>query len=124
MADGVTTALELEIGVFPVARWYERRGGRALINYGASVSHQGARQRAMGGGLVRSNPDGTFSLGESGDAALYRAATDTELSTLARLMERGLDEGGVGFGFGLYTNDRHMLAGATHFGLSGVNLLD
>ncbi len=99
--DGVTTALELEIGVFPVARWYERRGGRALINYGASVSHQGARQRAMGGGLVRSNPDGTFSLGESGDEALYRAATDTERSTLARLMERGLDEGGVGFGFGL-----------------------
>ncbi len=99
--DGVTTALELEIGVFPVARWYEGRGGRALINYGASVSHQGARQRAMGGGLVRSNPDGTFSLGESSDEALYRAATDTELSALARSMAQGLREGSVGFGFGL-----------------------
>ncbi len=24
----------------------------------------------------------------------------------------------------IYTSDRHMLAGATHFGLTGVNLLD
>ena len=29
------------------------------------------------------------------------------------------------FGFNeIYTSDRHMLAGATHFGLTGVNLLD
>ena len=29
------------------------------------------------------------------------------------------------FGFKkVYTNDRHMLAGASHFGISGVNLLD
>ena len=45
--DGVTTALELEIGAFPVDRWYARRGDASLINYGASVSHQGARIRAM-----------------------------------------------------------------------------
>ena len=46
--DGVTTALELEIGAYPVDRWYRRRGGASLINYGASVSHQGARVRALG----------------------------------------------------------------------------
>ena len=99
--DGVTTALELEIGAFPVGRWYARRGEASLINYGASVSHQGARLRALGSAVARANPDGTFSLGESGNRALYRAASDDELGRLRELMERGLAEGGIGFGFGL-----------------------
>src|SRR6266581_1395558 len=32
--DGVTTALEMEVGISPVASWYKEREGRALINYG------------------------------------------------------------------------------------------
>ncbi len=111
--DGVTTALELEIGVFPVARWYDRReDAGALIHYGASVSHQGARVRAMGSVFARGNSDGTLTLGESGDDTLYRAAADTELNRIRSLMERGLREGGIGFGFGLsYT------PGASHYEL-------
>ena len=99
--DGVTTALELEVGVFPVAPWYANRDGQALINYGASVSHQGARQRAMGSAVATSNDEGTFTLGETSDETLYRATTDEELAQLADLMRRGLDEGGLGFGSGL-----------------------
>src|ERR1700720_3237486 len=34
--DGVTTALELEIGVSPVGAWYQGREGKALANLGAS----------------------------------------------------------------------------------------
>src|SRR3954471_20691357 len=45
--DGVTTALELEIGVSPVAPWYAEREGRALINYGASSGHVGAYMRVL-----------------------------------------------------------------------------
>src|SRR3989475_11086321 len=41
--DGVTTALELEIGTYPVAPWYAAREGRALINYGVTVGHPEAR---------------------------------------------------------------------------------
>ena len=99
--DGVTTALELEIGAFPVDRWYARREGAALIHYGASASHQGARLRALGAAVARATGDGTFSLGASGDGALYRAATDAELARLGGLLEQGLREGGIGFGFGL-----------------------
>src|ERR1700694_4092240 len=44
--DGVTTALELEIGVSPVAEWYHSREGKALVNFGASSGHVPAR---MGG---------------------------------------------------------------------------
>ena len=99
--DGVTTALELEIGAFPVERWYARRGGAAIINYGASASHQGARLRALGRAVARANAEGTFSLGASGEGALYRAADQDELARLGALMESGLREGAIGFGFGL-----------------------
>ena len=116
--DGVTTALELEIGVYPVERWYSRREGRALLNYGASVSHQSARQLAMGSHFSRINAEGTFSLGETRDETLYRAATVDEVRRVAVLMEQGLEEGALGFGFGLsYT------PGASHeelFDLFGV----
>lgn len=99
--DGVTTALELEIGAFPIDAWYARRGGASLINYGASVSHQAARVRALGSVFARRNADATFSLGESGDDTLYRAARDDELARLRQLLERGLRDGGIGLGFGL-----------------------
>jgi N-acyl-D-aspartate/D-glutamate deacylase len=41
--DGVTTALELEAGVFRVAPFLAARAGKARINYGASVGHRGVR---------------------------------------------------------------------------------
>ena len=37
--DGVTTALEMEVGVSPVAEWYAAREGKALINFGATSGH-------------------------------------------------------------------------------------
>jgi N-acyl-D-aspartate/D-glutamate deacylase len=101
--DGVTTAMELEIGVYPVDAWYGTREGRALIHFGASVSHQGARREAFGAMIAQRTGEGTFSLGRGGasDAYLYDAASDDELRRLARLMGRGLDQGGLGFGFGI-----------------------
>ena len=106
--DGVTTAMELEIGAYPVDAWYAGRGGRALINYGATVSHQGARREAFGAVQAERNDEGTFTLGRGG-AYLYEEASEEELRRLARLMEAGLDQGALGFGFGItYT------PGATH----------
>lgn len=45
--DGVTTVLELEVGVDDVDAWYAAREGKALINYGASVGHIPVRMRVM-----------------------------------------------------------------------------
>ena len=45
--DGVTTALELEVGVSPVSGWYTAREGKALIHYGASAGHIPARMAVM-----------------------------------------------------------------------------
>ena len=44
LRDGLTTPLELENGVMPVAMWYDRWEGKAQTNYGATASVMGARE--------------------------------------------------------------------------------
>jgi dihydroorotase-like cyclic amidohydrolase len=45
--DGVTTALELELGVPFLSDWYASRQSKALINYGASANWGFARLQAL-----------------------------------------------------------------------------
>ena len=45
--DGVTTALELEVGVPYLDAWYKSRESQALINYGSSVSWPYKRAEVM-----------------------------------------------------------------------------
>ena len=61
--DGVTTTLELELGVWPVARWYEEQAriGRTL-NYGASAGWVFARIGAMTTQQVQAGIDPTPNL--------------------------------------------------------------
>jgi N-acyl-D-aspartate/D-glutamate deacylase len=89
--DGVTTALELEVGVSPVSAWYAAREGKSIINFGASSGHIPARMAIMhdtGGLLPR-------------DAAMNRPATPEEQKAIAAKVEKGLDEGGLGMGMGI-----------------------
>ena len=83
--DGITTALELEIGVEDIESWYQDRHGKALVNYGASISHPYSRQLAMLG----HNP------GLSGES-LATAVTAQQMAMLTRRIERGLDQGARG----------------------------
>jgi dihydroorotase len=87
--DGVTTALELEGGTGRVPGWYQARAGRAVINYGATVSHGAARAAV----LTDSTP--------AGPAAVYRNARPEEIDRIAALVRKGLDEGALGIGFGI-----------------------
>ena len=89
--DGVTTALELEVGAHPVAGWYAQREGRALINYGASSGDLPARIAVM-------HDSGTFL---PRDRAVERAATPQEFSEILDRVGRGLDEGAPGIGLGI-----------------------
>jgi N-acyl-D-aspartate/D-glutamate deacylase len=47
--DGVTTSLELEAGVYPIAPFYAARAGKTRINFGASVGIQGVRTKIATG---------------------------------------------------------------------------
>lgn len=96
--DGITTALELEIGVEDIEAWYQDRAGVALVNYGVSISHPYSRQLTMLG----HNP------GLAGDS-LATELTEDQVGELRERVEHGLDQGAVAVGFGLaYT------PGATH----------
>ena len=44
LRDGLTTPMELENGVMPVAKWYDSMTGKSQTNYGATVSVMGARE--------------------------------------------------------------------------------
>jgi N-acyl-D-aspartate/D-glutamate deacylase len=90
--DGVTTALELEVGVADVKAWYDKRKSQSLINYGASVGHIPVRMRVM-------HDPGSFL--PTGDAA-HRAATDAEIAECRRQIEEGLALGALGVGMGMH----------------------
>ena len=89
--DGVTTALELEIGASPIADWYQSRQGKALINFGASSGHVPARMAIM-------HDTGNFL---PRDEAKNRASTDEETLSIINRVRQGLDEGAIGIGFGI-----------------------
>jgi N-acyl-D-aspartate/D-glutamate deacylase len=97
--DGVTTALETEIGTLAVAAWYADREGTAPIHYGVAVGHRQARARALTGLDV---PDPFFSphQGEVEQRPEWRldAATDAQLSEMLADLEKGLDDGALGIG--------------------------
>ena len=101
--DGVTTALEMEVGVYPVHDWLESRKGNAVINYGATVGHWPARIK-----LVDSITAGHFfTLSDSEQKLIgegnyaYQSLSATQIQELNALLEHGLDEGGLGIGVGL-----------------------
>lgn len=89
--DGVTTALELEMGTADVDKWYEEREGKSLINHGVSAGHIPLRMKLM-------NDPGGFA--PVGDAA-YRTASDSEIVVLKEGIADGLNRGGMGVGFGM-----------------------
>ena len=87
--DGVTTALELEGGAGAIEPWYSSRAGRAVINYGATVSHGAARAAVLTDTVA------------AGPAALYRNARPEEIDRIAARIRQGLDQGGLGIGYGI-----------------------
>lgn len=89
--DGVTTALEMEVGVSPVNPWYSAREGKALINFGATSGHLPARMSVM-------HDSGTLL---PRDKAVTRGATPDEQREIRALVAKGLDDGALGIGMGI-----------------------
>jgi N-acyl-D-aspartate/D-glutamate deacylase len=89
--DGVTTALEMEVGVNPVFEWYSAREGKSLVNFGATSGHIAARMKVM-------RDTGQFL---PRDAAANRLATPEERQQILDVVRQGLDEGALGIGLGI-----------------------
>src|SRR3954463_5161270 len=89
--DGVTTALELEVGVWPVPPWYAARTGKALINFGASSGHIPASMAVL-------HDSGTLL---PRDEAAKRSPTPEEQREILAHLKQGLDDGALGVGIGI-----------------------
>lgn len=88
--QGVTAALELEIGDADMDSWYSERAGKSMINFGASAGHPRIRMAVM-------HDPGDFL--PAGDAA-NRAATAEEITEMRRRLEAQLKAGAPAVGFG------------------------
>ncbi|MEW6212777.1 MAG: amidohydrolase family protein [Acidobacteriota bacterium] len=83
--DGVTTALELEIGTYPLDALREREG-KSIINYGYSAGHTAARIRVKRGDRAKAN---------------HEELNESELKEMLGYLTKALDEGALGIGIGL-----------------------
>jgi N-acyl-D-aspartate/D-glutamate deacylase len=93
--DGVTTALELEIGAPNVAKFLKAKEGRSLINYGTSASQVAARSLVFGTPV----PEGDI-LPKSGPAT-QQVATPEQINKILERLREELDAGGLAIGMGI-----------------------
>jgi N-acyl-D-aspartate/D-glutamate deacylase len=93
--DGVTTALEMEIGAPDVQQFLAAKEGRSLIHYGTTASHVSARALAFGtqvpaGGIL-----------PVAGTATDNAATAEQMERIRRRLRSELDAGALGIGMGI-----------------------
>lgn len=81
LLDGVTTKLQMEAGALDVDKWYRDQSGNRMANFGCGASHSQARDLVMG----EKDP----------------ASNDAQVGEMAKLVDKGLRDGGLGVGFGL-----------------------
>ena len=104
LRSGVTTPLELEMGVLPVDSWYDSWEGKSQTNYGATAGVQGAREMVL-------NPDYKTSTGATlndfqfaadthfSSAVVQKVATDEQVEEILHLVDEGLKQGALGVGY-------------------------
>jgi N-acyl-D-aspartate/D-glutamate deacylase len=89
--DGVTSALELEVGTGDIAKFYDERKAGQIVNYGASIGHIPARMKVFNDPSTGILPAG---IGGSGKP------TETQVGEIEAIIRKGLAEGAVAVGLG------------------------
>ena len=100
LLDGVTTAIDMELGTIPIGKFFESLQGKAVINFGASAAHICARLEIIGNrpcvGIADRNLD------TSGDPKPFTSSATAEQETqIVALMDREIKSGALGYGVGL-----------------------
>lgn len=99
--DGVTTALELEVGALPVGQWYEAQATRKrLLNYGTAAAWIFARKAVMIGIELDGGEPALTTMGRGADDPRWSrdAATAAQVERIVAMTRQGIDEGGLGIG--------------------------
>jgi len=96
--QGVTTMLELESGILPISQWYDAQEEKNLpLNYGAAAGWTYARIATFSGTQPEATVD-YFQEAQSSADWKTKIATPEQEAQILKLVEQGLDEGGLGIG--------------------------
>ena len=103
LRDGLTTPMELENGVMPVAEWYDSMVGKSQTNYGATVSIMGARETVFNPKFESITGATIYdmelaSVTHADLAWMARVGTDEEIEKILALLDQGLKDGALGVG--------------------------
>lgn len=99
--DGVTTALELEVGALPVADWYRAQAGRPrLLNYGTAAAWVFARKAVMIGLNLNGGESALTTMGRGAEDPRWSrdVATPDQVDRIVDMVRDGIAEGGLGIG--------------------------
>jgi N-acyl-D-aspartate/D-glutamate deacylase len=99
--DGVTTALELEIGVPDIVKFIELRHSRTPIHYGASASYLASRVLAWGAELAPSGMGPEAGILPKSGPATNEAASPERLARVLAMLKSQVEAGALGIGVGL-----------------------
>jgi len=93
--DGVTTALEMEIGAPDVTQFLKSKEGHSIIHYGSTASQVAARALIFGAPL----PEGTIL--PKGGTATDQPATPEQIKRMQQRLRDEIDAGALGVGLGI-----------------------
>ncbi|MEM6650852.1 MAG: amidohydrolase family protein, partial [Pseudomonadota bacterium] len=106
--DGVTTALEMEAGAYPIKRFLSRREGQSLIHYGATVNHVCLRAKIQLDYTctdlideVNGDPEvlaANEAISDAFDAGTFESLTRDQISTMVGMIEKEVEDGALGVG--------------------------
>ena len=101
--DGVTTALEMEIGAPDVSQFLKAKAGQSLINYGTAASHVAARALIFGAPLTSETKAhaGIPEILPKAGPATDRPATPEQIEAIQNRLRAELDAGGLAIGMGI-----------------------
>jgi len=101
--DGVTTALEMEIGVPDVRQFLKDMDRHALIHYGTTASHVAARSLVFGAPLnSKADPEnGLRGILPKAGPATDRPATPEQIERIKQRLRDEIDAGALGIGMGI-----------------------
>ena len=102
--DGVTTALEMEIGVADVTQFLRSKEGHSIIHYGTTASHVAARSLVFGAPLAPAGPSahpGISGILPKSGPATDKPATDDQIKRIQQRLRDEIDAGALGVGMGI-----------------------
>ena len=92
--DGVTTALELEIGIDTLKQYLQARTGKALLNFGASACQLAYRNKT----IAKSDRVYKSIFQELRDSVAQQALPENQFLAVRKKLKEALNEGAIGIG--------------------------